>query len=135
VNILDFNKPQNNKKKKIEEEQKNEIKEERKSILSDDELFDLYINEDVTHILEVPLYPHDFINQQGGKKISHDLVNEWIEECIYFLEQEPQEQYASFESGDTKVVVVRRYDNEDSYYYTIDVYKNRYTIEISPQEL
>lgn len=128
---MDFNNP----KKKEEENKDEKNKKEKKPILSDDELLELFSSEDITHVIELPLYPSEFYHYDGGKKISDEEINSWIEECILFLEQEQDEFFCTAHSGDTKVMVVRVFDDEVDYRYVIEVYKDRYTIEIAPEEL
>jgi hypothetical protein len=131
---MDFNNP---KKKKEEKNKTNEStnKKEKKPVLSDDELLELFANEEITHVIELPLFPSEFYHYEGGKKISDIEINEWIEECVLFLEQEQEEFFCTAHSGDTKVMVVKVFDDGDNYRYIVEVYKDRYTIEIVPEEL
>jgi hypothetical protein len=131
---MDFNNP---KKKKEEENQpKKEKKKEKKSnILSDEELIELFADEEITHIIELPLFPSDFYHIQGGKRISAEEVNLWIEECVLFLEQEQDEFICTAQSGDTKVMVMRIFEDAEMYHYIVEVYKERYSIEIAPEEM
>jgi hypothetical protein len=132
---MDFNNP---KKKKVEEQPKKKDKKVDKSnILSDDELIELFADEEITHIIELPMYPHDFYHYQGlgNKRVTDDEINMWIEECVLYLEQEQDEFICTAQSGDTKVMVMRVFDDAEMYHYLIEVYKERYTIEITPEEL
>jgi hypothetical protein len=130
--MMDFNNP---KKKKEEEKKENKSKKEKKPVLSEDELLELYANEEITHVIELPLFPSEFHHYEGGKQISDEEINGWIEECILFLEQEQDEFFCTAQSGDSKVMVVRVYDDHVDYRYIIEVYKDRYTIEVAPEEL
>jgi hypothetical protein len=132
VNIMDFNNP---KKKKEEKTSEKKAKKEKEPVLSDDELYELFSNEDLTHIVELPFFPEDFFHYDGGKHISDEEINQWIEECVLFLEQEQEEFICTANSGDSKVMVMRVFDEEDDYRYIIEVYRDRYTIEIKPEEL
>lgn len=131
---MDFNKPQN--KKQNEKEVKPQQKETKSdNFLTDDEMYDLFMNEDITHIIEIPLFPQDFYHYQGSKRISDAEINEWVEECVLYLEQEQDEQIATYQSGDAKVLVMKCFDDADQYHYVIDIYRDRHTIEIAPQEI
>lgn len=130
---MDFNNP----KKKKEETNKNKEKkkEKKQNILSDEELIELFASEEITHIIELPLYPNDFYHFQGGKQISEEEINMWIEECVLYLEQEQDEFICTAQSGDTKVMVMRVFEDAEMYHYIIEVYKDRYSIEIAPEEM
>jgi hypothetical protein len=130
--MMDFNNP---KKKEIEETPIKEKKQENSNILSDDEIIELFADEDITHVVEIPFYPQDFYHFQDAKRISNEEINMWIEECVLFLEQEQDEFICTAQSGDTKVMVMRIYDDAEIYHYLIEVYKERYSIEITPEEL
>lgn len=130
---MDFNNPKKKKEEKENVESTN--KKEKQPVLSDDELLELFANDEITHVIELPLFPSEFYHFDGGKKISDDEINQWVEECILFLEQEQDEFFCTAHSGDTKVMVVRVFDDNDNYRYIIEVYKDRYSIEIEPEEL
>ena len=130
---MDFNKPQkhNHKKDNNEEERKINLIESKEIIYSyDEEDFEYF-----DYTIELPLFPDDFDEYSGEKKISEDKINDWIEECIILLESDKSETYATAQAGDTKLVVLRVYDDADSYHYIIEVFRDRYTIEIYPEEL
>jgi hypothetical protein len=129
---MDFNNP---KKKKVEETPKQDAKQEKSNILSDEELIELFADEDITHIIELPMYPQDFYHFQGGKRITNEEINMWIEECVLFLEQEQDEFICTAQSGDVKVMVMRIFDDAEMYHYLVEVYKERYSIEITPEEI
>lgn len=128
---MDFNKPQkNNKNQKKDNKEKNSI--ESKEILYnyDDEDYEYF-----DYTIELPLFPDDFEEYTGNKQISDDKINDWIEECIILLESDKGETYATAQAGDTKLVVLRIFDDADNYHYVVEVFRDRYTIEIYPEEL
>lgn len=130
---MDFNKPQknNNRKEKNSEELKNNLIESKDIQFGyDEEDFEYF-----DYTIELPLFPDDFEEYTGEKKISDDKINDWIEECIILLESEKSETYATAQAGDTKLVVLRIYEDADNYHYIVEVFKDRYTIEIYPEEL
>jgi hypothetical protein len=130
---MDFNKPQkhNQKKEKNNEGHKNNLIESKDINYSyDEEDFEYY-----DYTIELPLFPDDFEEYTGNKQISDDKINDWIEECIILLESDKAETYATAQAGDTKLVVLRIYDDADNYHYVIEVFRDRYTIEIYPEEL
>ena len=130
---MDFNKPQknNNKKENNKEELKNNLIESKDNHYSyDEEDFEYF-----DYTIELPLFPEDFEEYTGEKKISDDKINDWIEECIILLESDKSETYATAQAGDTKLVVLRIYEDADNYHYIIEVFRDRYTIEIYPEEL
>ena len=130
---MDFNKPQkkNNKKENNKEELKNNLIESKENHYSyDEEDFEYF-----DYTIELPLFPEDFEEYTGEKKISDDKINDWIEECIILLESDKSETYATAQAGDTKLVVLRIYEDADNYHYIIEVFRDRYTIEIYPEEL
>lgn len=130
--MMDFNNP---KKKQEVEKPKKEKQVEKSNILSDDELIELFADEEITHIIELPMYPTDFYHFQGGKRVSDEEINMWIEECVLFLEQEQDEFICTAQSGDAKVMVMRVFEDAEIYHYIIEVYRERYSIEITPEEL
>lgn len=131
---MDFNKPQknNDKKNNKKEERKNNLIEstEIHFTFDDEEDYEYY-----DYTIELPLFPEDFEVYTGEKKISNEKINDWIEECIILLESDKAETYATAQAGDTKLVVLRVYDDADNYHYIIEVFRDRYTIEIYPEEL
>lgn len=129
---MDFNKPQknndNNKKKKKDDKEKVSLEFRETNFDEEDiEYFD--------YLIELPLYPNDFEHCKGSKKITDDEINMWIEECIIALESDKSETYATSQAGDTKLVVLRMYDDAENYHYIIEVFRDRHTIEIYPEEL
>lgn len=130
---MDFNKPQkNNKKKEVNNEERLNNLIESKDIQYgyDEEDFEYF-----DYTIELPLFPDDFEEYTGEKQISDDKINDWIEECIILLESDKSETYATAQAGDTKLVVLRIYEDADNYHYIIEVFRDRYTIEIYPEEL
>jgi hypothetical protein len=130
---MDFNKPQkhNQKKEKNNEDRKNNLIESKDIHYSyDEEDFEYF-----DYTIELPLFPDDFEEYTGNKQISDDKINDWIEECIILLESDKSETYATAQAGDTKLVVLRIYEDADNYHYIIEVFRDRYTIEIYPEEL
>ncbi|HMG15476.1 MAG TPA: hypothetical protein VK590_08525 [Saprospiraceae bacterium] len=129
---MDFNKPQkNNRKENKKEELKNNLIESKENQYDyDEEDFEYF-----DYTIELPLFPDDFEEYTGEKKISDDRINDWIEECIILLESDKSETYATAQAGDTKLVVLRIYEDADNYHYIIEVFRDRYTIEIYPEEL
>lgn len=132
---MDFNKPQKNNQKK-EKEKNNE--EHKINLIESKDIHYSYDEEDFEYYdytIEVPLFPDDFEQYTGNKQITDDKINDWIEECIILLESDKAETYATAQAGDTKLVVLRIYDDADNYHYIIEVFRDRYTIEIYPEEL
>ena len=129
---MDFNKPQkNNRKENKKEELKNNLIESKDIHYEyDEEDFEYF-----DYTIELPLFPEDFEEYTGEKKITNDKINDWIEECIILLESDKSETYATAQAGDTKLVVLRIYEDADNYHYIIEVFRDRYTIEIYPEEL
>jgi len=135
---MDFNKPQ---KRNKDQNNKNNKKEEKR-VIESKEIYFTYSDdmseqdyEYYDYTLELPLFPDDFEEYKGEKSISNEKINDWIAECIILLESDNSETYATAQAGDTKIVVLRIYDDADNYHYIIEVFKDRYTIEIYPEEL
>lgn len=129
---MDFNKPQKNndesKRKRKEEKEKVSLEFRETHFDEDDvEYFD--------YLIDLPLFPEDFQHYHGNKKITNEEINLWIEECIIALESEKHETYATSQAGDTKLVVLRMYDDNENYHYIVEVFRDRHTIEIYPEEL
>lgn len=134
---MDFNKPQkNNNEEDKKKDEKEKIKIETREIyLTFDDEFSEEDLEFFDYTLELPLFPDDFEEYVGEKQISDEKINDWIAECIILLETDKAETYATAQAGDTKLVVLRVYDDADNYHYIIEVFRDRYTIEIYPEEL
>ena len=139
---MDFNKPQkdndsNQNKKKLTEKKNQKLKSEiEKTSL---EFRETEFNEEnleyFDYLIELPMFPHDFEHYKGNKKTTNEEINAWIEECIIALESDKSETYATAQTGDTKVIVLRVFDSEENYHYVIEVFRNRYTVEVFPEEL
>jgi len=135
---MDFNKPQNNNNSNSNKENKESKENKDKIIIESKEIHYSYNEEDFElydYTIELPLFPEDFEEYTGNKQISDDQINEWIEECIILLESDKSETYATAQAGDTKLVVLRIFEDADNYHYVVEVFRDRYTIEIYPEEL
>lgn len=135
---MDFNKPQNNNNNNPNKENKESKENKDKIIIESKEIHYSYNEEDFElydYTIELPLFPEDFEEYTGNKQISDDQINEWIEECIILLESDKSETYATAQAGDTKLVVLRIFEDADNYHYVVEVFRDRYTIEIYPEEL
>jgi hypothetical protein len=131
---MDFNKPQkkNNdfKNEEVKNVKQNNHMESKEIHYFDDDDFEYF-----DYTIELPLFPDDFDVYVGDKKISDDKINDWIEECIILLESDKEETFATAQAGDTKLVVLRIFDDSENYHYLIEIFRNRYTIEIYPEEM
>ena len=72
---------------------------------------------------KVPVYPDDFYIMNNAVKIDNKTINNWIQDCIKGLEENPNEVSWSISSGDTLVIVFRG-NKEDGIKYDITVSKN-----------
>ena len=64
-------------------------------------------------------YPFDFYKigkNENIKRLSNDIINEMIQECITFFKQNPQESYKFLGTGDTLVIM---FNLIDEYYIVI----------------
>jgi hypothetical protein len=131
---MDFNKPQKKnddlKNEEVKNIKQNNYMESKETHYFDDEDFEYF-----DYTIELPLFPDDFDVYVGDKKISDDKINDWIEECIILLESDKEETFATAQAGDTKLVVLRIFDDSENYHYLIEIFRNRYTIEIYPEEM
>jgi hypothetical protein len=49
-------------------------------------------------------------SRAGSVPISNEKVEEWIRECVQYLQDHPKEEYYSISSGNRKVAVTRADD-------------------------
>ena len=127
---MDFNRPKKSVKKE-ETPASNQVKK-----YDFDEL-DFYGIENADYFIELPLFPDDFETMNGAKRTSDDQINQWIEDCVLHLESDRSEKFASAQSGDAKLIVLRIMEEEDSdsYHYLIEIFRDRHSIEVFPEEL
>lgn len=64
-------------------------------------------------------FPTSYTNFASGVDISNEEINEWIKECIEWLDENPEQPYKYIGTGNTFAVV---FNHEDE--YTILVTKN-----------
>jgi hypothetical protein len=50
-------------------------------------------------------------SRSGSVPISNEKVEEWIRECVQYLQDHPNEEYYSVSSGNRKVLVTRGEDD------------------------
>lgn len=74
--------------------------------------------------MRIPVYPEGFYDYTAGVNIEDGLVNEWIQECIDYLEENTESSYMFTASGNTYVLVTRLRPSEGK--YSIHVSKKHY---------
>lgn len=87
--------------------------------------------------MDRPIYPNgkfisdgvvydDFTDYSNGHPISDERINEWIDECLTYFEQNPNTNYwrTFISSGNTVVIVLKYQDDDSPPYYNIIVTNN-----------
>jgi hypothetical protein len=76
-------------------------------------------------------YPNDFHYNTSGQQISEEVINNWLEEMIDYMQSHKEEYVMTTKSGNTLLCVAREENYNGESFYNVMVAKNFMQLEVT----